>query len=103
MSNDDHYIWQSPETSYLATQQHALIRIVSIIITFLFWFSLAMFFLALQLLHVLSLDRLLQLNLVLTTIGISPVLLTVLTWRGIEWTCSFYIRKYIAKFWKMKT
>ena len=98
MNTNNSLVWKSYETAYLATQQQALIRMISIIITFLFWFSIVILILVFQLLHVLSLDKLLQLNLALTTIGISPILLTVLSWRGFEWLCSFCIRKYIEKY-----
>ena len=84
----------SLETAFLLSQQHALIRIVSIIITFLFWFSISMFILVLHLLELIFLTHILQLNLVLGIFGISPILLTFLTWRLLEKGCSFYISKY---------
>ena len=85
------------ETAFLLIQQHALIRLISIIITFLFWFLISFFILILFLFDLLLPGQLLQIHQVLSIFGLSPVLLTLLSWRMIERMCSAYIRKYVSK------
>jgi len=80
------------------TQQHALIRLISIMLTFQFFLCLSLLLLGASLLKFhLSFDPLEHIGLVLSIFGLSPFALTVLVWRGAERICSAYIRKYISK------
>lgn len=90
----------SYEIGYLLTQQHALIRLVSIILTFQFFLCLSLLLLGASLLKILPFAPLEHIGLVLSIFGLSPFGLTVLAWRGIEKLCSFYIRRYIDKNYK---
>jgi len=79
----------------------AIIRLISIIITFVFWFSLIvsiLFLYVLKMIDLSYLEQFLKITQVLGIFGLSPFLLTVLSWRLVEKLCSFYIRKYIAKY-----
>ena len=81
----------------------ALTQIISILITSVFWFALAMLLLILQALHVLPLDRLYKFYQAMCILGLSPILLTVLSRRGVEWLCYKYINHYIKTYVQKQT
>jgi len=92
--------WNSYENAYLATQQHAIIRLISIILTYQFFLCLSLLLLGASLLNYLPFDPLERIGLVLSIFGLSPFALTLLVWKQFEKLCSLYIQKYIAKFLK---
>ena len=87
---------ESKETAYLLAQQHAIIRLISMTMTFLFWFSISILIIVREGHRVISFGPLSKLNQFLSIFGLSPLLLTLLTWRGIDRICSLYIKKYIS-------
>ena len=93
------------EKALLIIRGVAIIRLISIVIAFLFWFSVTTLVLLLNLFGIFPFDilrQLLEINQVLSIIGLSPLLLTILSWRLIEKLCSFYIQKYTIKHIKLK-
>ena len=92
--------FSSQEKALIILRGVAIIRLISIIITFIFWFSLIVSILLLNLFGLIPFDyfyQFLKINQVLGIIGITPFLLTILSWRLIEKICSFFIRKYTMK------
>ena len=94
-NNDSHY--SSYETAFLASAVTGLIRLISIITTFFLWLCLSVSLLVCLRSTLISLAQLSQLNHVLGIFGLSPVLLTVFSWRIIEKIYSYYLQKYADK------
>lgn len=92
-----HKVKLDHDIAFFMTIQRGLIRLVSIIITFIFWFFIAVIIFSLHLLGFVHVDQLFQkLSTVVGTLGISPLLLTVLTWRKIEKLCSLFLKTYVS-------
>ena len=101
--NDNDNMFSSYETAFMMSTIHGLIRVLSILITFLFWFFLALAVVILQP-QMLSLSKLSALTQGLGIVGLSPVLMTTLSWKMIEKTLAFYLQKYADNHtaWKNK-
>ncbi len=82
----------------LLTGQHALIRVMSVLIAFLFWFSAAMGIFVLYYMRILPAQRLLSLGQMYTVIGVSPFALAAASWKILEKLLHAYIRRYVEKY-----
>ena len=84
-----------PDIAFLVTVQKGQTRLISIIITFIFWFFISIVLISLQLLGIIQVDKiLLKLSTVLSMLGLSPLLMTILTWRRVEKLCSLFLKSY---------
>lgn len=95
-------VLHSYETAFLLAGMHGLVRLLAIISTFFFWFFVSGLILAFLRLNLVSLDQLLLLNQALGIFGLSPILLTVLSWRIIEKIYAYYLTRYAKKHVKNK-
>jgi len=96
MNEKNNYV-SSYEIAFLLSTIHGLIRLLAIITAFFFWLcivALAWWFLRLSF---VSWQQLYSVSQVLALIGVSPVLLTVFSWRIIEKIYSYYLKKYADK------
>lgn len=96
MNKKNNYV-SSYEIAFLLSSLHGLIRLLAIITTFFFWLCiviLAYWFLRLSF---VSWQQLYSVSQVLALIGVSPVLLTVFSWRIIEKIYSYYLTWYANK------
>ncbi len=100
--NKDDNLFNSYDTAFLVSAVSGLIRLISIITTFFIWLCLSVFLLVFLRLKMISLDQLSGLNQVLGVFGLSPVLLTVFSWRIIEKIYSYYLQKYADNHTKPK-
>lgn len=80
---------------FLFCRQHAIIRLLSLLITFIFWVTVVLFAAFLKLFGVISLDFWDLLNLIkaLSIFGITPLCLTALSWRFFERYCLWFVRR----------
>gem|GEM_PF-4078655 len=84
-----------PDIAFLVTIQKGQTRLVSIIIAFMFWFFISVSLMSCQLLGLIHVDSLfLKLSTVLSLLGLSPLLLTTLTWKIFEKLCSLFLKSY---------
>lgn len=88
----------SYEIAFLLSGQHGLTRQIAIITTFFFWFCLSALALVFLRLNLISLAQLSQMNQALAIVGLSPLLLTVFSWRIIEKIYSYYLTWYANKY-----
>jgi hypothetical protein len=96
MNKKDNYV-SSYEIGFLLSTIHGLIRLLAIITTFFFWLCLSALALVFLRLNLISLGQLSLLHQVLGIVGLSPILLTVLSWRIIEKIYSYYLTHYANK------
>src|SRR4030042_2396205 len=84
-----------PNIAFIITVQRGQTRLISIVITFIFWFFIAIMLIALHLLGLFHVDRIfLKFSTVVGILGLSPLLLTTLTWRIIEKLCASFLKSY---------
>ena len=92
MNPENNYL-NSYESAFLLSSIHGLIRLIAIISTFFFWLCVSVVaWLCLPSWH--ELYSWLQ---GIGLIGLSPVLLTVVSWRIIEKEYSYYLTSYANK------
>lgn len=96
MNKKDNYV-SSYEIGFLLSTIHGLIRLLAVITTFFFWLCLSALALVFLRLNLISLGQLSLLNQVLGIVGLSPILLTVLSWRIIEKIYSYCLTRYANK------
>jgi len=86
---------------FMRVAENGTIRLFSFLATFIVWLSLVQIALFLVLFDVISLSSLqgvLQKFLVvLGLIGFAPIMIVFLSWRSVEWLCSWFITSYRKK------
>ena len=92
MSPENNYL-NSYETAFLFSSIHGLIRLIAIVSAFFFWLCMSV----LAWLSLSSWHELYSYLQVLGLVGLSPVLLTVISWRIIEKGYSYYLQRYAEK------
>jgi hypothetical protein len=86
------------EMAFMVAELHALRRLFAITFAFLLWLLIAILLFALCLLRIVPLGRILSVHQYLSFLGISPFLLTVLTWRVAEKLLDRYTRWFLRKY-----
>jgi len=89
---DDKYL------ATIATVRNAIVTLISILATFVFWFAVATTLAVLVAFDVLPVQmvKFARSGLgLLSLFGISPVLLTMLTWKGMSWMCFRFVGKHV--------
>ena len=92
-----------PIIASLGARGDALTQILCVLITALFWFAVSFLFVILHLMHALPFDLLSTLYQAASFLGLSPVLLTVLSWRGVEKLLYLYINYYVKTHVQMQS
>lgn len=86
----------SLETAQLMSTCNGLIRLVSIISAFFFWFFVSLLVVVLAL-HYGKFSGIYSLLRGIGIFGLSPVALAFLTWRIVEFSFSMYLQKYVLE------
>ena len=88
-----------PDIALIITIQKGQTRLISIVITFIFWFFIAVMLISLHFLGVFHVHQIyLKFSTVVGMLGISPLLLTILTWKIIEKMCSLFLKSYLSSY-----
>ncbi|TVL96657.1 MAG: hypothetical protein CV087_23475 [Candidatus Brocadia sp. WS118] len=85
---------------FLLVQYGAILKIVVILTTFMFWFavaSIALFLVLFQVIPFPLFEQLPQLFQILSLIGVSPLLLTALSYRFFAFVLERFIKSYREK------
>jgi hypothetical protein len=91
----------SAENAILLTKLHGIIRLISFLSAFIFWYvtlSIIYFLISIDIIPFVELSKLV---LVVITVGLSPFLLTILTWRLCENCCVLFLDYYQKKHLKL--
>ncbi len=92
-------VLSSVEVATAHVKIDGLLRLISITLAFVFWFLMAAIILFCYFYGSLTLFALEQTFQIVTAIGLSPILLVVLTWRTFEKICSIYLTAYAKKYY----
>jgi hypothetical protein len=82
----------APASAVTLARTDALLRLLSIVVTFILWYSLALAALALWAQHPHELERWFQ---AATAAGLAPLAAVVVTWRGVEWALARWVAHYV--------
>ncbi len=91
------------DDKYLATiaaVRNAIVTLISILATFVFWFAVATTVVALAAFDVLPIQMVKFARSgygLLALFGISPILLTTVTWKVMSWMCFRFVGKHVQK------
>ena len=87
----------SLEIGYLLTSHCGMIRLISIVSSFVLWFLVSLLCLVLYLHNLLPYNVLLSYAQAVSLIGLSPIAAAALTWRFFEMAISKYLELYTKK------
>jgi hypothetical protein len=83
------------EMACMVAELHALRYLFAITFTFLFWVSLSILLVVLYLLKIIHSDQILSVHSYLSFVGMSPILLTILTWRLVGKLLDKYVKWFL--------